>query len=144
MTIKIKSAHPASQGPFVLIDKASFDPKLHEPFDDEARAALAGADGERLPTKAELLDARDHLVQMRADLDAEAVRLDAQAAAQAELQAQLDDRAKALADAEAAASTEQVEKLSIGKLRDALTQKGIEFPKGAKAADLQALLDAAA
>lgn len=31
---------------------------------------------------------------------------------------------------------------SIAELRAALTEKGIEFPEGAKKADLQALLDA--
>lgn len=106
MTLKIKSTHPASQGPFVLIDRAAFDPQVHELYgDDNDISALA----ERVPTKDELLaaheelerraaaDARnvaDQLAQiekMRADLsaqaaaqDAEAQRLRAEAAKQAE------------------------------------------------------------
>lgn len=39
---------------------------------------------------------------------------------------------------------EASKRLGIAELREALTQKGIEFPKGAKAADLQSLLDAEA
>lgn len=31
--IRIKSTHPASQGPFVEINKADFDPTKHELFD---------------------------------------------------------------------------------------------------------------
>lgn len=41
-------------------------------------------------------------------------------------------------------ASEGAKKASIGELRDALTAKGIPIPEGAKKADLQALLDAAA
>lgn len=106
MTFKIKSTDPYSQGPFVIINRADFNPQVHELYgDDNDRGALA----ERVPTKDELLaaheelerraaaDARnvaDQLAQlqkMRADLDAqaaaqnaEAARLRAEAAKQAE------------------------------------------------------------
>lgn len=38
MTIRIKSSHPASQGPFVLIEEADFDPDKHSLFDVPAPA----------------------------------------------------------------------------------------------------------
>ena len=36
-TMRIKSAHEASQGLFVIIDSASFDPKQHTPYDEVAQ-----------------------------------------------------------------------------------------------------------
>lgn len=38
-TIKIKSTDEATQGLFVIINRADFDSSVHEPFDDEARAS---------------------------------------------------------------------------------------------------------
>lgn len=42
-----------------------------------------------------------------------------------------------------AAEPGKVKALSVDELRDALTEKGIEFPAGAKKPELKALLDAA-
>ena len=38
-TIKIKSTHPESQGPFVVINEADYDPRVHELY-------VEGAEGE--------------------------------------------------------------------------------------------------
>lgn len=93
MTFKIKSSDPHSQGPFVIINRADFNPQVHELYgDDNDHAALS----QRAPTKEELLaaheelerravaDARnvaDQLAQiekMRADLDAQAAAQEAE------------------------------------------------------------------
>ncbi|HEX8610144.1 MAG TPA: hypothetical protein VF800_02555 [Telluria sp.] len=116
MTFKIKSTDPRSQGPFVVINRADFNPQVHELYgDDNDQAAL----GERVPTKEELLaaheelerraatDARNaadqltHIQKLQADLDAKAANLDKQAAAQ-EIEAQR-LRAEAAKQAEGAA-----------------------------------------
>jgi hypothetical protein len=34
-TMKVKSSHPKSQGPFVVIDAADFDPKKHVEYAPE-------------------------------------------------------------------------------------------------------------
>lgn len=64
-TIKIKSADPASQGAFVIIDKALFNPEVHELYDDQD----PGAPAERVPTMAELLAARDQLAERGRELN---------------------------------------------------------------------------
>jgi hypothetical protein len=155
-TIKIKSTDVASQGEFVIIDLLAFDSASHEPFDDEARAALAGAvaSGEVVPTASELLSARDALLAREREVAAAEERVAAQAAAN-ELEAQrLRDEAAAqaaaneleaqrLRDEAAAQAAAAQKKPGIADLRDALTAKGIAFDPAASKADLQALLDAA-
>lgn len=44
-TKRIKSQHPESQGPFVVIEADDFDPEKHEEYftDDEAEAKKADA-----------------------------------------------------------------------------------------------------
>lgn len=97
MTFRIKSTHPASQGPFVIIDRAAFNPQVHELYGDDNNV---GALAQRVPTEAELLaaheelerraaaDARNvaeqlaQLQKMQAGLDARDAELKAQAAAQ--------------------------------------------------------------
>jgi len=144
-TIKIKSAHPASQGDFVLINHTDFNPDQHEPFDDEARAALSAAAGEREPTMAELQAARDEILARRAELDADEQRLRAwsdELAAEAERLRQ--QAALQAAEAQRLAEAAKVDPaLTVAQLRDALTAKGIAFDPTAKQADLQAQLDAA-
>jgi hypothetical protein len=46
--MKIKSSHEASQGPFVVIDEAEYDPERHEMFEDAApkRRAKASEEGD--------------------------------------------------------------------------------------------------
>ena len=60
--IKVKSTHPESQGPFVLLYKSDFDPAKHElyeaaPKGEEAKASAGGDAPE--PTAAELKAALD-------------------------------------------------------------------------------------
>ncbi|KQQ40458.1 hypothetical protein ASF61_06815 [Duganella sp. Leaf126] len=59
-TIKIKSSDPATQGPFVIIEKGDFNPDFHELYDDGSDQGMG--DVERAPTMAELLAARDQLI----------------------------------------------------------------------------------
>lgn len=109
-TVKIHSTHPASQGDFVVISMADFDGSKHEPFDDEARAALSGAaaSGEIVPSMAELLAARDQLMARERELNAERDRLAEQAAANAaEAQRLADEKAAA---EKTKAATEAAEK----------------------------------
>jgi hypothetical protein len=37
-TVKVVSTDPASQGPFVVINAADFDPTVHKPFEEEPAA----------------------------------------------------------------------------------------------------------
>jgi hypothetical protein len=37
-TIRVVSTDPASQGPFVTLNAADFDPAVHQPFDADADA----------------------------------------------------------------------------------------------------------
>lgn len=154
-TIKVKSTQtPENPSGFIVINRSDFDPAVHEPFDDEARAALladAGGD-DRQPTVAELQSAAARLEQMKADLDAEAARqaeqaraneaeaerLRQQAALQAETQRRLDEAAAAAAQA----SAQSIDPASMTKeqLQAALAAKGISFPAAANKADLLALL----
>lgn len=126
MTIKIKSTDERTQGAFVVINLRDFDSTKHEPFDEDARAALAGAvaSGEIIPSAAELLAARDQLEkraeaeansvaaqlaelnQMRADLDAKAAQLQEQGAAQEAESVRLRDEAAKQAKAAKAAKSE--------------------------------------
>ncbi|MBV6321907.1 hypothetical protein [Duganella violaceipulchra] len=136
-TIKIKSTHPASQGPFVIIERANFNPELHEKYDD---GSDDGDLPEHVPTMAELLAARDQLQARARELDAEAQRVaDQTVANEAEAQRLAD-----LAAAAAAASTVPAEIAAMSKdqLQAALTEKGVAFPAAANKADLIALLTA--
>lgn len=45
--IKIKSTHPESQGPFVLINEEDFDATKHRPYDESAEGAGDGAAGSK-------------------------------------------------------------------------------------------------
>ncbi len=102
-TIKIVSTDPNTQGPFVVINKSDFNPDVHELYGDQD----LGAPTERVPTMAELLAARDQLMERERSLDAEKERIAAQAQAN-EVEAQrLRDEAESLQaakDAAAAAS----------------------------------------
>lgn len=74
-TIKIKSADPASQGAFVIIDKSDYNPDVHELYGDQD----LGAPAERIPTMAELLAARDQLLEREREMAAEKERVAKQA-----------------------------------------------------------------
>ena len=78
-TVKIHSTHPASQGPFVVIDKADFNPDVHELYDDGTDQGVAV--GERLPTIAELRAAAESLQARERELNAERDRVADQARA---------------------------------------------------------------
>ena len=73
-TIKIVSTDPHTQGPFVVINKSDFNPDVHELYGDQD----LGAPTERAPTMAELLAARDQLLERERELDAEKERIAAQ------------------------------------------------------------------
>ena len=111
-TIKIKSADPASQGAFVIIDKALFNPEVHEAYGDQD----LGASAERVPTMAELLAARDQLAERGRELNereqsmiAEMDRVAEQARAnEAEVQRLRDEVASLQAAKDAAAAQSQV------------------------------------
>lgn len=143
-TIKIQSTHPASQGPFVVINLSDFNRDLHEPFDDEARAALSGAvaTGEVVPTMAELLTARDQLLAKERELNAERDRLAEQGAANEAEAQRLADLAAAAATASASGVPPEIAAMTKEQLQAALTEKGIAFPAAANKADLVALLTA--
>ena len=81
-TIRIKSpVSDENELGFVVINKVDFDPELHEPFDDESRAALASAitSGEIVPSMPELLAARDALQARERELNDKAAALAEQA-----------------------------------------------------------------
>ena len=73
-TLKIVSTDPRTQGPFVVINKSDFNPDVHELYGDQD----LGAPTERAPTMAELLAARDQLMERERSLDAEKERIAAQ------------------------------------------------------------------
>jgi hypothetical protein len=66
-TLKIVSTDPHTQGPFVVINKSDFNPDVHELYGDQD----LGAPSERAPTMAELLAARDQLLERERELAAE-------------------------------------------------------------------------
>lgn len=139
-TIKVKSTHPASQGPYVIIDRADFNPEVHEKYDDGTDDDSAA---ERVPTMAELLAAREQLLARERELNAERDRLADQAAAnQAEAQRLTDQRAALAATGSGAAATDY-STMSKDELHAALNAKGISFPAAANKTDLIALLTAA-
>ena len=63
-TLKIVSTDPHTQGPFVVINKSDFNPDVHELYGDQD----LGAPTERAPTMAELLAARDQLLEREREL----------------------------------------------------------------------------
>ena len=106
-TLKIVSTDPYTQGPFVIIDRANFNPDVHELYGDQD----LGAPAERVPTMAELLAARDQLLERERELAAEKDRVAEQAQAnEAEAQRLRDEAAslQAAKDATAAATQAQV------------------------------------
>ncbi|MCY0910843.1 hypothetical protein [Massilia antarctica] len=124
-TIRIASeaSNDNSEG-FIIINLVDFDSSKHEPFDDEARAALAGADasGEYVPRAAELLAASDDLLQRHADA---AANLEGQFAALDQRRADLDARDADL-KVRAAAQEAEVQRLSAeaAKQTEAAPTKG--------------------
>ncbi|WP_426070178.1 hypothetical protein [Janthinobacterium sp. DSP2-3-3] len=106
-TLKIVSTDPHTQGPFVVINKSDFNPDVHELYGDQD----LGAPTERAPTMAELLAARDQLLERERELAAETYRVAEQAQAnEAEAQRLRDEAAslQAAKDATAAAAQSQV------------------------------------
>lgn len=73
-TLKIVSTDLHTQGPFVVINKSDFNPDVHELYGDQD----LGAPIERAPTMAELLAARDQLLERERELAAEKDRVAAQ------------------------------------------------------------------
>lgn len=73
-TLKIVSTDPHTQGPFVVINKSDFNPDVHELYGDQD----LGAPTKRVQTMAELLAARDQLLERERSLDAEKERIAAQ------------------------------------------------------------------
>ena len=107
-TVKIHSSHPASQGPFVVIDKVAFNPDVHELYDDGTDQGLTA--GERVPTMAELRAAADALQERERQLDAERDRIADQARAN-EVEAQrLAAEKAAVTEAAAAAAKAAADK----------------------------------
>ncbi|MYN42732.1 hypothetical protein GTP55_25645 [Duganella sp. FT109W] len=139
-TIKVHSSHPASQGPYVIIERADFNPEVHEKYDDGTDDDAASG---RLPTMAELLAARDQLLERERELNAERDRLAGQAAAnEAEAQRLAAER-NALTAPTAGATAPDYSNMSKDELQAALAAKGKNFPAAANKADLIALLTAA-
>ena len=99
-TLKIVSTDPHTQGPFVVINKSDFNPDVHELYGDQD----LGAPSERAPTMAELLAARDQLLERERELATEKDRVAEQAQAN-EVEAQrLRDEAASLQAAKDAAA----------------------------------------
>jgi hypothetical protein len=101
-TLKIVSTDPHTQGPFVVINKSDFNPDVHELYGDQD----LGASTERVPTMAELLAARDQLMERERELAAEKDRVAEQARTnEAEAQRLRDEAARLQAAKDAAAAT---------------------------------------
>ncbi|PVX36785.1 hypothetical protein [Janthinobacterium sp. 78] len=104
-TLKIVSTDPHTQGPFVVINKSDFNPDVHELYGDQD----LGAPSERAPTMAELLAARDQLLERERELGAEKEHVAEQARAnEAEAQRLRDEAASLQAAKDAAAAQSQV------------------------------------
>lgn len=102
-TIKIVSTDPHTQGPFVVINKSDFNPDVHELYGDQD----LGAPTERAPTMAELLAARDQLLERERELAAEKDRVAEQAQAnEAAAQRLRDEAAKQAAAIQSATASE--------------------------------------
>jgi hypothetical protein len=105
-TIKIVSTDPHTQGPFVVINKSDFNPDVHELYGNQD----LGAPAERVPTMAELLAARDQLLERERELAAEKERVAEQAQAnEAEAQRLRDEAASLQADKDATTAATQAQ-----------------------------------
>lgn len=141
-TIKIQSSDPASQGPFVIINVADFDPAIHQPYDEESEDVLQGAvkAGVLVPSASELLAAQDRMQeQLRQLAEREAAVAEREQANQAEAQ-RLADLAAAQA---AGAGATDYGSMTKEQLQAALKDQGKDYPSTATKADLIALLTAA-
>ncbi|PHV13784.1 hypothetical protein CSQ90_26500 [Janthinobacterium sp. BJB303] len=113
-TLKIVSTDPRTQGSFVVINKSDYNPDVHELYGDQD----LGAPTERVPTMAELLAARDQLLERERELAAEKDRIAEQAQANEAEAQRLRDEAASLqaakdavaAQVQAAAATAAAEK----------------------------------
>lgn len=157
-TIKIKSTDPASQGPFVIIDRADFDPAKHELFEGESLGDTSGDTGDGIPTLQELIASRNQLFARSDELDARELQLNQRSelldVREAELREQaisnaneaqrLADLAAALEAAKAAAKDAGIDPATMTKaqLQAALDSKGTKYPAAADKAELLALLTA--
>lgn len=107
-TVKIVSSqtHENPDG-FVVINKSDFNPDVHELYGDDNDL---GAPTERAPTMAELLAARDQLLERERELAAEKDRVAEQAQAnEVEAQRLHDEAASLQAAKDAAAATTQTQ-----------------------------------
>ena len=103
-TIQIVSTDLRTQGPFVVINKSDFNPDVHELYGDQD----LGAPTERVPTMAELLAARDQLLEREREMAAEKERVAEQARAnEAEAQRLRDEAASLQAAKDAAVARTQ-------------------------------------
>jgi hypothetical protein len=137
-TIRIVSPESSDnpQG-FIIINKADFDADVHQAFGGDAPPEPA-VPLQAMPTMAELIAARNALVQRERDLDAERDRLAEQSAANDAEAARLREEAAALAANQAAAPDPA--SMTKAQLQAALTAKGVSFPAAADKAELLALL----
>lgn len=114
-TLKIVSTDLRTQGSFVVINKSDYNPDAHELYGDDQDL---GVPSERAPTMAELLAARDQLLERERELAAEKDRVAEQAQANEAEAQRLRDEAASLqaakdavaAQVQAAAATAAVEK----------------------------------
>ena len=137
-TIKIVSTDPHTQGPFVVINKSDFNHDVHELYGDQE----LGAPTERVPTMAELLAARDQLLERERELAADKDRMAEQAreneaaanrlaeqaqANEAEAQRLRIEAASLQAAKDAAAATTQTQVASVTAI--ATTEKPVKAAK---------------
>ena len=143
-TIKIESTDPASQGPFVVINVADFNPTVHNPFSQEDEDIL------RATPVAELnpiivADVGASLEHRHAELEAEAARQSEQGdileAERKRLEALAAELKALAAAATPPAPPAQPTDLTAAQMKEQLTARGIDFKANASKADLQALLD---
>lgn len=121
-TLKIVSTDLRTQGPFVVINKSDYNPDVHELYGDDQDL---GAPSERAPTMAELLAAREQLLERERELVAEKERVAEQALAnEAEAQRLRDE----------AASLQATKNVVAAQAQDAAATAAVEKPaKAAKA-----------
>lgn len=91
-TVKIKPTHP-SQGEFVVIEKAAFDPSKHELLEGESLGDAGGETGVYVPTLTELTASHRQLLARSDQLDDHELQLSQRALA-------LDEREQALSTSE--------------------------------------------
>ncbi|TFW15961.1 hypothetical protein [Duganella callida] len=155
-TIKIKSTDPDSQGPFVIIEKADFNPDKHELFEGESLGDGTGAvglGGDGVPTLAELMSGAKQLQARKEQLDDFEMHLNQRASLldereQAVLAREQANEAEALrlaALAAAGTTSAPTDPAAMSKeqLHAALDAKGTKYPAAANKAELVALLTGA-